>query len=234
MDPSKLQAQELLQLCLQSEDQVVWMEFVRRFQPLIARVVVKSIRRWTNPVPSLIDDLVQDTYLKLCANNFRALRDFDCHHENALFGFLKVVASNVVQDHFRSSYSQKRGSGREEEELDQVTAATASSSSFCESAERNILIAEIRQCLESQASEPNFARDCMIFWLYYQQGLTAKAISELSAVGLTVKGVESTLLRLTRLVREKMNARPDTSGTPGQPKSSGQSGASGRAAASGG
>ena len=204
------------------------MEFVRRFQPHIARVVVKSIRRWTNPTPNLVDDLVQDTYLKLCANNFRALRDFDCEHENALFGFLKVVASNVVQDHFRGSHSQKRGSGREEEELDQVTLATASSSSFYESAERNILIAEIRQCLESLSSEPNFARDCMIFWLYYQQGLTAKAISELPAIRLTVKGVESTLLRLTRVVREKMNARPNASA------SSGQSGASGCAAASGG
>jgi RNA polymerase sigma-70 factor, ECF subfamily len=228
MDPSKLQAQELLRLCLQSEDEVVWLEFVRRFQPLIARVVVKSIRRWTNPAPSLVDDLVQDTYLKLCANNFRALRDFDCEHENALFGFLKVVASNVVQDHFRSSYSQKRGSGREEEDLDQVITATASSRSFCESAERNILIGEIQQCLESLSSEPNFARDCMIFWLYYKQGLTAKAISELPDIRLKVKGVESTLLRLTRLVRQKMNATPSVSET------SGQSGASGRAAAPGG
>jgi RNA polymerase sigma-70 factor, ECF subfamily len=234
MDPRKLQAQELLRLCLESEDQVVWLEFVRRFQPLIARIVVKSVRRWTNPSPSLIDDLVQDTYLKLCANNFRALRDFDCEHETALFGFLKVVASNVVQDHFRSSYSQKRGSGREEEELDQLTVAAASSGSFSDNAERRILIGEIRRCLESLASEPNFARDCMIFWLYYQQGLTAKAISELPAIRLTVKGVESTLLRLTRVVREKMNVRPNTSGTSGQTGPSGQSGASGCAAASGG
>lgn len=222
MDPSKLAAQELLRLCLQSQDQAVWREFVRRYQPLIARVVVKSVRHWTNPVPSLVDDLVQDTYLKLCANNFRALRDFDCQHENALFGFLKVVASNVVQDHFRSSYSQKRGSGREEEALEKAQTAAVSSTSFSETAERNILIGEIRQCLESQASEPNFARDCMIFWLYYQQGLTAKAISELPSIGLKVKGVESTLLRMTRLVREKMNTQRD------------QTGSSGRAAASSG
>lgn len=222
MDPSKLEAQELLRLCLRSEDEVMWLEFARRFQPLIARVVVKSVRRWTNPTPSLIDDLVQDTYLKLCANNFRALRDFDCQHENALFGFLKVVASNVVQDHFRSSYSQKRGSGREEEDLDKIQAAAVPSTSAGATAERNILIAEIRQCLESQALEPNFARDSTIFWLYYQQGLTAKAISELPAIGLTVKGVESTLLRLTRLVREKMNARPGRAGASEQAAASGR------------
>lgn len=227
MEPSKLPAQELLRLCLQSEDQATWQEFVRRFQPFIARVAAKSVRRWTDPTPSLVDDLVQETYLKLCANNFRALRQFDCQHENALFGFLKVVASNVVRDHFRSSYSQKRGSGREEEDLDKMQTAAASGSRFSASAERNILIAEIRQCLESQASEPNFIRDCAVFWLYYQQGLTAKAISQLPAIGLSVKGVESTLLRLTRLVREKMNIKA------GKSSASGPSGASGRAAASG-
>ncbi len=222
MDSSTLPANELLRLCLESEDQVIWREFVRRFQPLIGRVVVKSARHWTNPTPTLVDDLVQETYLKLCANNFRALRDFDCQHENALFGFLKVVASNVVQDHFRSTYSQKRGSGHEEEDLEKARNIAVSGASFSETAERKILIGEIRQCLESQASDPNFSRDCMIFWLYYQQGLTAKAISELPSIGLTVKGVESTLLRLTRLVRAKMTGKP------------GKTGVSARAAASSG
>ena len=225
MDPRELPAQELLQLCLQSGDQATWLEFVRRFQPLLAGVIIKSIRRWTNPTPALVDDLVQDTYLKLCANNFRALREFDCKHENALFGFLKVVASNVVQDHFRSSYSQKRGSGKEDEELDKIQVSTPSSS-FSENAERNILIGEIRQCLESHAAEPNFTRDCTIFWLYYQQGLTAKAISELPAIGLTVKGVESTLLRLTRLLKEKMNARPGRTTASGGAPAAGRPGVS--------
>jgi RNA polymerase sigma-70 factor, ECF subfamily len=227
MDARKLPAQELLRLCLQSQDPAAWQDFVHRFQPLIASVIVKSIRRWTTPTPSLVDDLVQDTYLKLCANNFRALRDFDCQHENALFGFLKVVASNVVHDHFRGSYSQKRGSGRDEDDLDGAQIAGIAGGGFAETAERAILIGEIRQCLEGQAAEPNFTRDCMIFWLYYQQGLTAKAISELPAVSLTVKGVESTLLRLTRLVREKMNARPSRTGTGARPSTSGQAAASG-------
>jgi RNA polymerase sigma-70 factor, ECF subfamily len=227
MDLRKLPAQELLQLCLQSGDQATWLEFVRRFQPLITCVIIKSIRRWTNPEPALVDDLVQDTYLKLCANNFRALREFDCQHEHALFGFLKVVASNLVQDHFRSSYSQKRGSGKEEEELDQIQIVAPSSSSFSESADRNILIREIKQCLETHAAEPNFTRDYAIFWLYYQQGLTAKAISELPTIGLSVKGVESTLLRLTRLVKEKMNDKPGRTTASGRTQAASRSGVSG-------
>jgi RNA polymerase sigma-70 factor (ECF subfamily) len=207
MDPRELPTQELLQLCLQSEDQAMWLEFVRRLQPLIAGVVVKSIRRWTKPAPTLVDDLTQETYLKLCVNNYRALREFEWQGELALFSFVKVVASNVVQDHFRSSYSEKHGSGKEQQDLDQIQAVVASNG-FFENVDRNILIEEIRRCLESHTPEPNSTRDYVVFWLYYRQGLTAKAISELPSIGLTVKGVESALLRLTRLVKEKMNERP--------------------------
>lgn len=212
MDPQKLSAQELVQLCLASQDQMPWFEFVRRFRPLIFGVVVKSLRRWTIPDRAMVDDLIQETFFKLCANNFRALRTFDYEHENSLFGFLKTVASNVVQDHVRTTYSQKRGSGREEEDLDSVSATVASGNSFADDAHRRILISEIKNCLnEEAAEEPNFRRDSAIFWLYYRHGLTAKAISQIPAIGLTVKGVESTLLRLTRLVRAKLTEKPGPS-----------------------
>ncbi|HET7871300.1 MAG TPA: sigma factor, partial [Terriglobales bacterium] len=107
MDFKKLSPQEVLQLCLESKDEAPWLEFLCRFQPLIARVVVRCVRRRTTPQSSLVDDLVQETFLKLCANDCRALRNFDCDHEQALFGFVKKVAHNVVEDYFRTLYSQK-------------------------------------------------------------------------------------------------------------------------------
>lgn len=217
MDPQELSAQQLVQLCLSTRDHDAWQEFVRRYQQTIARVVTKMARRWTVPSPGLVDDLVQETYLKLFANNCRALREFDCQHENALFGFLKVIASNVVQDHFRSSYSQKRGSGRGEDSLDQENAAIPISHNSSDRIERTLRVHEVRRCLEAQSGEPNFARDYAIFWLYYQQGLTARAISELPGIGLTVKGVESTLLRLTRLVRARLGEPGRSSAAHGGP-----------------
>jgi RNA polymerase sigma-70 factor (ECF subfamily) len=208
----------LLSLCLSSRDELLWTEFIRRSQPVIAGVVVKTLRRWTQPTPSLIDDLVQETYLKLFASNARALRRFVCHHENALYGFLKVVASNTVQDHFRCSYSQKRGSGHEDESIDQAgmdpadttplgdrRAARAISADSMHNLERRILISEIDAYLKSRASEPCFLRDYAVFWLYYREGLTAKAIADMPSIGLSVKGVESMLLRMTRLVRQQLN-----------------------------
>jgi RNA polymerase sigma-70 factor (ECF subfamily) len=208
MDPKKLSAQELLQLCLDSQDEALWTEFVRRFQPLIAGTVTKCVLRRGRSNPALVDDLVQDTYLKLCKNNFKALRDFDFQHENAFFGFLKTVASNAVEDYFRGSHSLKRGSGREEEDIEEVRPAAPSNAGGFQSVEREIQLGEINDCLAEQPAEPNFARDCLIFWLYYRQGFTAKAIAELPTISLSVKGVESTLLRLTRLVRAKIGSPP--------------------------
>src|SRR5882672_2870924 len=69
LGPRQPSLHHLLSLCLRSHDELLWTEFIHRSQPVIAGVVIKSIRRWTRPNPSLVDDLVQETYLKLCAND---------------------------------------------------------------------------------------------------------------------------------------------------------------------
>jgi RNA polymerase sigma-70 factor, ECF subfamily len=205
MHPQELSAQELVQLCLDHNQKAAWEEFVRRYQPTIARVVTRSIRRWTTPSPALVDDLVHDAYVKLFTNNSRPLREFDYQHENAIFGFLKTVASNVVMDHFRAQTNKKRNRGQEEISLDEAAVFVPSTQGGSRQVDRGIMVNEIDACLKSQISEPNFVRDYAVFWLYYQHGFTAKAISRLPSVQVTVKGVESTLLRLTKLVRSRMS-----------------------------
>ena len=200
MDPRKLSVQELVSFCLDSQDEAAWIEFVRRFQPLIAGVINRCVCR-VAPNQALVDDLVQETYLKLCANDYKPLRDFNFRDEHGFFGFLKVVASRVVEDHFRGSRSQKRGSGREEEDIEEARMAVSFRQNSPQPAEVIILMGQIERCLAKLVSEPNFTRDHAIFWLYYRQGLTAKAISQLPDITLGTKGVESTLLRLTRFVK---------------------------------
>jgi RNA polymerase sigma-70 factor (ECF subfamily) len=204
MDLRKLSVQELLQRCLESNDEAAWSEFVRRFQPMIAGVVAKSIRHWARPTPELVDDLVHDTYLKLFANNRRALREFDCQHDLALFGFIKKVASNVVHDRFRVDRNQKHGGPFEDEELDSPSFAMCAVTPP-DNMDRHVLRGEIEDSLHSLASEENFARDYTIFCLYYRFGFTAKAISRFQGINLTVKGVESVLLRLIRWLRDHLD-----------------------------
>ncbi|HLJ28932.1 MAG TPA: sigma-70 family RNA polymerase sigma factor [Candidatus Angelobacter sp.] len=191
-------------MCLTARQEGAWHEFVHRFQPLIAAVVVKTLRRCVHPTPNLVDDLVQETYLKLCVNDFRALRDFECRHEHALAGFLKTVASNVTQDYLRSALSIKRGSGKGEDNLDDAVPARNWLAGPVESMEREIVLRQVERCLERECAEPNFERDCKIFWLYYRNGLTAQDISRQPDVGLTVKGVESALFRLTQMLKVRL------------------------------
>ncbi|HEY5027681.1 MAG TPA: sigma-70 family RNA polymerase sigma factor [Candidatus Angelobacter sp.] len=208
MDPRKLSAQELVSYCLDSQDESAWTEFVRRFQPLIAGVVYRSVCARPRPNTSLVADLIQQTFVKLCRNNYKALRNFNFKDDHGFFGFLKVVASRVVEDHFREVNNQKRGGGREEEDIVNARIPVLFRSNSLQPAEMAILMGQIERCLAKLVSEPNFARDHAIFWLYYRQGLTAKAIAQLPAISLSVKGVESTLLRLTRFVKACLTAPP--------------------------
>ena len=72
-------------------------------------------------------------------------------------------------------------------------------------AERAILIDQIDRKLVGALAPGEIRRARLVFWLYYRTGLTANAIASLPSVGLTTKGVESLLFRLTRLVRDRVS-----------------------------
>src|SRR5215469_14962191 len=201
IDQLELSSSKLLQLCLTSRAEAAWCEFVRRYQPLISSVIVKTLRRCVNPRPSLIDDLVQETYLKLCADDFKALRRFECRHENSLAGFLKVVASNVTQDYLRGSLSQKRGSGKGEDDIEKAIPTAHGVANSAAVMEQAIVFRQIERCLERHCFEPNSKRDRKIFLLHYRHGLTADAIACRPDIGLTVKGVESALFRIIKRLK---------------------------------
>ena len=63
--------------------------------------------------------------------------------------------------------------------------------------EQSILLRELDQHLASAGTD----RDRTIFWLYYRQGYTAKDIASMPGLGLTQKGVESCIYRLTQALR---------------------------------
>src|SRR5262249_54164894 len=118
MDYASLSAEELVLACGQSDDAAAWQEFVRRFYRLIATVALRVARRWGGSSPQIIDDLVQETYLKLCADNLQMLRSFKSQHPDAFYGYLKVVTANLVHDHFKAVHSSKRGSDTKQVEID--------------------------------------------------------------------------------------------------------------------
>jgi RNA polymerase sigma-70 factor (ECF subfamily) len=203
MVKDEIPIRELLHVCLSSGEQEQWREFVRRTQPLIASVIMNTIRRWKEPAPSLVDDLIQDTYVKLFANDRKALRSIKNEYENTIFGYLKVVASNVVRDHFR----QPENKADEVEPSDSVLPVPPDGHDRLEFAHLKDKVEALLECFS--ASE-TYERDLAIFWCFYEQGFTAKEISLLPNIGLTVKGVEAVLLRLTRFLRETLGSQGAT------------------------
>src|SRR5438309_1998726 len=109
MDCSSLTSQELVTQCIRAGTPDLWKEFVERFQPLIAGVVARTAQRYGPVFAALVDDLVQETYLKLCTDEWRRLREFESRHPDALYGFLKAVARTVALDHFKGQLAAKRG-----------------------------------------------------------------------------------------------------------------------------
>jgi RNA polymerase sigma-70 factor (ECF subfamily) len=196
---------DLLQLCLSSDEQEQWGEFVRRTQPLIASVIINTVRRWKTPAPSLVDDLIQDTYVKLFANDKKALRAIKNEYENTIFGYLKVIASNVVRDHFRQPVNKA-------DEIELSDAALPPGPQDRERLEFLHKKEEIKGILETLSASETYQRDVAIFWLFYEQGYTAKEISLLPSFGLTVKGVEAVLFRLARHARERLGLKEPKTG----------------------
>lgn len=209
MDSAELSTEELLLKCENTGDEASWEEFVRRFRRLIATVALRVAQRWGEFSPQVVDDLVQEVFLKLCADGCRLLRSFKSHHPDAFYGYLKVVTSNLVHDHFKALHSAKRGSGTLEVVADpQITSATDVSgvAAAAKSSERGILLQQVDAALRNLAAGPHLKRDRRVFWLYYCVGLTANAIAALPSIGLSTKGVESTILRLTRLLKQELAA----------------------------
>jgi RNA polymerase sigma-70 factor (ECF subfamily) len=207
---------ELVFACAKLNDDAAWREFVARFQRPISLSVLRTAHRWGEIPRQLLDDLVQETYLKLCADACSMLLDFSRDHPEAILAYVKTIAVNVTHDHFKSIHSQKRGAGRVQDSLENLDARAESASLGSQRAtERHILMQEIDHCLTTCSAGPDQQRDRLIFWLYYQQGMSAKAIAALPTVGLTAKGVESAVLRLTRQVRQQVaNVRTGPSGQP--------------------
>ena len=200
---AQMKSAELVSSCISTNDEAAWVEFMRRYQPLIAGAIITRARRMGRFSTSLIDDLVQETFLKLLANNFRALRNFEWKHENAFLGFLKVIAMHVVQDHFRG-YAAASPSNQDLAEIN-APEKSAKTIEYSTDIEKNIQRQKIDEWLQADSQHPNSARDSKIFWLYYGEGMTAKEISELPDIRLNVKGVESALLRLTQQIRNRLS-----------------------------
>jgi len=195
---------ELIHACAEPDD-AAWEEFVSRFRRPITLSIIRTTHQWDGAPTEVVDELVQETYLKLCVDKCRLLSEFAAGHPEAASGYIKTIAANVTHDYFKSLHSQRRGAGQVQQ-LPEGADPGESDLRLGSAArmEREILLKQIECCLDACSAGRDEARDRLIFRLYYRQGMTANDIAGLPHIGLTTKGVESAIFRLTRLVRQEL------------------------------
>jgi len=196
-------SEDLVKACVGSNNEAAWAEFIRRFQPLIAKVVGRTARRyWPQAPRHLLDDLIQETYLKLCADDCRLLRQFQSRHRDSIYGFLKVVSASVVLDHFKSERARKRDTSQtealsERASLDRPAAGSGSLLTM----EEQVALRQIDEIVGQLFTGTILVRNRAIFWLNHRDGMTAQAIASIPWIGLNTKGVETVLRRMTHMIQ---------------------------------
>ncbi|MBZ5568392.1 MAG: sigma-70 family RNA polymerase sigma factor [Acidobacteriia bacterium] len=202
---SSLSLKDLVCLCAGPPDEQAWEEFVSRVGKPISLTIIRTASLWGEPSRSLVEDLVQVTYLKLWEDGCRLLRDFAIQHPEAILGYIKKTAANAAHDYFKHGHSQSSGGDQPHVSTSDVDPEGGNEAlGSQEKIAFGVLLSEIDELLKRGLTGPDQKRDRMIFWLYFRQGMSSKEIASLPTIGLSAKGVGSVIERLKHCIREQI------------------------------
>src|ERR1700761_4159858 len=102
---SSLSLEAIVCLCSEACNEEAWQEFVSRVGRPISLTVIRTASLWGEPSTSIVEDIVQITYLKLWENGCHLLREFAVRHPEAILGYLKKTAANATHDYFKHQRS---------------------------------------------------------------------------------------------------------------------------------
>jgi RNA polymerase sigma factor (sigma-70 family) len=202
---SSMSLKDVVCLCAGPCDDEVWEEFLLRVGKPIRLIVTRTASLWGEHSRSLVEDLVQVTYLKLWEGGRVLLKEFAIQRPEAIVGYLKRTAANATHDHFKHGHSQLSGGDAPHvstSDLDPEAGEDVDGSQ--EKIAWHIFLNEIDEHLKRCLTGPDQERDRMIFWLYFRQGMSTKEIASLPTIGLGTKGVGSVIERLKHSIRDQI------------------------------
>jgi len=202
---SSLSLKEVVCLCAESSDDDAWEEFVSRVGRPISLTIMRTASLWGEPSRSVVEDLVQLTYVKLWEGGRGLLRDFALQHPEAVLGYLKRMAANVTHDYFKHDHSQTSGGNKPHVSTNDIEPEAGKEvRGSQESIAFSIFLKEVDECLKTCLTGSDQERDRLIFWLYFRQGMSTKEIASLPNIRLGAKGVGSVIERVKQAIREQI------------------------------
>lgn len=200
---SSLALKDVVCLCAGPIDEEAWEEFVSRVGKPIGLTISRTASQWGRPSRSLVEDLIQVTYLKLWEGGRNLLRNFAIQRPEAILGYIKKTAANTTHDYFKHGHCQSSGGNWPHTSVTDVE--PESGNEIHGSQEKiafDIFLSEIDEHLKRRAAGPDQERDRTIFWLYFRQGMSTKEIASMPSIGLSAKGVGSVIERLKHSTRD--------------------------------
>ena len=202
---SSLSLKDVVCLCAGPCDDVAWEEFVARVGKTISLTVMRTASLWGESSRSVVEDLVQVTYVKLWEDGCRLLRNFAIQHPEAILGYLKKTAANATHDYFKHGHCQSAGGDKPHVSTSDVEPQAGKEvHGSQEKIDFEVFLNDIDEHLKRCLTGTDKERDRMIFWLYFRQGMSTKEIASLPAIGLGAKGVGSVIERLKQSIREQI------------------------------
>lgn len=164
-------------------------QFYRAISPLFRRIAGRVARQYGGSQD--VDDIVQDAFLKIATSKEKLCVSLP-ENEEGCKAYLSMLAANTARDWYRRE-RQRAATVPVDDNL----------TGLCElwgvapDSHRQMLFNEIESSVVGEDKEK------IVFRLYYRQGFSAREIAEIPHFGLTTKGVESLLLRISRQLRSK-------------------------------
>lgn len=196
-------------------------EFDRRYYRLLMTVIYrKCVQLGYEKGLAALDDLLQNTYLKLLKNDRAGFKEFQGTHERQFQRYLQVTANRVVLNNFhREEMTASRSPSGGLQSLDQVLDRTAKEAGTSlkdllpdpgsnEELAFQETIEEIRYCLkQSQRRNKQADRNMLIFQLRIFAGLEAEEIGSRPEINVAPKTVLNLTKKLAKAVASCLEKR---------------------------
>jgi integrase len=189
-------------IALQPDHPKAWNEFFRRYHQHIGQTIYKAVIRYGHPDGvGIVEDLVQEVYKKLVAENCRALFVFKSDIENGIFKYLQIIAVRIVLNDITRKkakkfppHDKKIGAG----EIDQLLPQD-----WRDKIRYDELVAEIETCLEKILHGRRHAnRDRLIIRYYLFDELKPDEIVSITPSEAPSSPVDLSVKRVSNIIGE--------------------------------
>jgi RNA polymerase sigma factor (sigma-70 family) len=216
MNLKNLSNTELIKRCAQdSSDQSAWTEFYTRFDEHIRLMLVRECRRKHLNANNILEDLVQDVYMRLVQKKCKALWDYKAANDDSIYSYLAVIAHSVVCGYLAREGAQKRR--HHESSLDAPAVSSSADDDLRlidtirndePDPDANLIRESERQEIEYQLdkvlTKNTRERDKLIFKLYFNEGFSPVQIAAQCGALLSEKRIGNIITELKKRLAEQL------------------------------